>query len=306
VSEYQQVEKSRLLERELHDALLAVLDALIELDGAPSAKEVRTLFPEFSAQSIILLVRSPNDAQPELLDIFQNAKANWTWLAAGNVLLNSRAPGFVAVVLRKFTQHMIVSVIDPGIGSGSAGGGSECGFSSRAPKTGWPPVGLYQLTQFPERMPQLRATLLVRGETSVYYWRVEPGNYDNPSDALGGCDDGNRDLYRAQYLNKLAESSFPRISLDAYPRASIEWHGASSYEERVIAAVEEQRKLFNRAVVYLRDSDRSLTATEAAPLKPRLEIEIRDERTDRSAPLPAVLGNSEDVAVVTIFSKPLY
>jgi hypothetical protein len=32
---------------------------------------------------------------------------------------------------------------------------------------------------------------------------VEPGNYDNPPDASGSCDDGNRDEYRAQYLNEL-------------------------------------------------------------------------------------------------------
>ena len=68
--------------------------------------------------------------------------------------------------------------------AGGAGGGSECGLSLRAPKARWPSVGLYLLTQFPERMPGLTATFLVGGDTTVYYLRVEPGNYDNPPDAV--------------------------------------------------------------------------------------------------------------------------
>jgi hypothetical protein len=113
--------------------MLVVLDALIGLGAAVPVEEARKLYPEFAAQSMILLVRSPNDAQSALLDIFHDAKANWTWLATGNVLVKARTPGFAALLLGRFTQHMTVSVLDPGFGSAFGGGGSECGFSLRAP-----------------------------------------------------------------------------------------------------------------------------------------------------------------------------
>jgi hypothetical protein len=287
------------VERDRHDALLVVLDALIGLGAPVPAKEARKLYPEFAAQSLILLVRSHDDAQAALLEVFQIARANWDWLAAGNVLCKTWPPGFAALLLGRLTQHLLVSVYDPGHGGGFGGGGSECGFSLRGPKAGWPPVGLYLLTQFPGRITWLPATLLVDGETHVSYWRAEPGNYDNPADVPGYCDEGNRDRYRAQYLKKF-------ITVDPYPELIIQWSDENQYRRRVMAAVEEQRAAFRRAVACLREAGQILTPAEAEALQPRLEMVIRDERTDRSAPLPTVLENDESVAVRTAFTKPLY
>jgi hypothetical protein len=307
VSEYQPTGESspQAVERDRHDALLAVLDALIGLGATVPVEDARKLYPEFAAQAMILLVRSPGAAQPALLDIFQDARANWTWLAAGNVLMKTRPPGFAALLLSRFTQHMTVSVYDAGAGGGVGGSGSECGSLIGAPKAGWPAVGVYQLTQFPERIPRLTATFLVGGDTTVYYWRAERGDYHNPPDVPGSCDDGNRDQYRAQYLTRLMEFSFPRISLDPYPQITIEWKGEADYTQRLIAAVEEQRARFCLAVARLREPGRALTPAEPEASEPRLEIMIRDERTDQSAPLPAVLEQDKAVAVRTAFSKPL-
>jgi len=307
VTEYQPTQDSSWqgIERERHDALLVVLDALIGLGAGVPVKEARKLYPEFAAQSIILLVRSPEDAQSALLDILHDARANWTWLAAGNVLLKHRTPGLASLLLSRFTQHMTVSVVDGGFGGGVGGGGSECGFSSRAPKQGWPAVGLYLLTQFPERMPGLAATFLVGGEAIVYYWRAEPGNYDNPPDLPGSCDDGNRDRYRAQYLTKLMESSYQRISLNPYPQITIVWKNQDQYRRQLIAAVEEQRTRFDRAVASLEESGPVLTHEETALLKPRLEILIRDDRDDKAVPLPAILENDKTVAVRAALTKPI-
>jgi hypothetical protein len=285
-------------ESDRHDALLMVLDALIGLGAPVPPAQARKLYPEFAAQSLILLVRSHDDAQAELFDIFQIARANWDWLAAGNVLFKTRPPGFAALLLGRFTQHLLVSVYDPGQGGGFGGGGSECGFSLRAPKAGWPPVGLYLLTQFPGRITWLPATFLVDGETPVSYWRAEPGNYDNPPDVPGYCDEGNRDRYRAQYLNKLMEF-LTRTRLDPYPQVRIEWKDADRYRQQLMAAVEEQRAAFLRAA-------QALTPDEAGRLRPRLEMVIRDERADPSVALPAVLGNDADVAVRTELTRPLY
>jgi hypothetical protein len=305
VEEYQPVEEflPDTVERNRHDALLVVLDALIGLGAALPVKETRKLYPEFAAQSLILLLRSGDNAQSALLDIFQSAKANWDWLAAGNVLVKKRPPGFAYVLLSRITQHITVSVVDRGVGGGGASGGSECGFSLRGPKPGWPGVGLYSLTQFPERMPGLSTTFLVDGDTTVYYWRVEPGNYDNPPDLPGSCDDGNRDGYRAQYVNKL--TGFSDIRLNAYPHETIFWQGDADYKQQLLAVLEKQRASFHHIVMSLQQSGRVLTASEGATLKPRLEIMILDQRADRSVPLP-VLSEHDVPAPITTFSKPLY
>jgi hypothetical protein len=306
---YQPVDASAFYqpqERDRHDALLVVLDALIELDAAVPVTETRKLYPEFPAQSLILLVRSQEDSTSALLDIAANAKANWNWLAAGNALAKSRAAGFAALLLSRFTQHMTVSVVSPGYAPGyNMGWGSECSFSLAAPKTGWPAVGLYWLTQFPERFHGLKATFLVDGQTPVYYWRKELGNYDNPPDLPGYCDDGNRDRYRAEYLKKLTQFAYPAIFVDPYPQVSITWKDDADYRNQLIAAVEKQRVVLQRIVARLQQSGKMLTPNETATLKSRLEIVIRDERVDRSTALPTVLENDAMIAIRTAFTKPL-
>jgi hypothetical protein len=139
--------------RDRHDTLLTVLDALIDLGATVPAGEARRLYPEFPAQSLIFLVRWPQPDDSALLDIARIAKANWNWLTAGNVLVKNRTPGFAALLLPRFTQHLTISVVNVGTGGSSTSGGSECGVSMRAPKASWPTVGLYALTRFPERPP---------------------------------------------------------------------------------------------------------------------------------------------------------
>jgi hypothetical protein len=306
VAEYQPSEQfSSQAALDRHDSLLAVLDALIALHAAVPAEQAQKLYPEFPAQSLILLVRSPQPDDAALLDITRIAKANWNWLAAGNVLVKDRPPGFAALLLSKFTQHLTISVVDAGMGGFSGGGGSECGFSMRAPKASWPAVGLYILSQVPERLPGVNATYLVGGDTPVYYLRVEPGNYDNPGDDPGYCDDGNRDQYRAQYLAKLMANASPQIKLDPYPYATIVWKEETDFRQQLLTTVEQQRNLFRRALAALQDSARVLTPAETETLKPRIEIIIHDERANKSIPLPALPEQAGTIVVETNFTKPL-
>jgi hypothetical protein len=294
-------------ERDRHDALLAVLDAVIELDATVPVDDARKLYPEFAAQSLILLVRSRENTDSALLDIARNAKANWNWLAAGNVLVKKPTQGFAALLLSRFTQHVAVSVISPRYLTGGSAGGisSECGYSARPPKPGWPAVGMYWLTSDPERIPSLTATFLVGGNTPVYYWRKVSGNYGNRPDLAGACHEGNRDQYRAEYLNKL-QFPFQAMTLDSHPHIIIEWKGRASYRQELIAAVKERREAFRRVVASLQGSGNVLTQAEAEALKPRLEIVIRDERDDRSVALPSILENDETITVRTAFTQPLY
>lgn len=253
------------------------------------------------AQSVILLVRSPQPAERELLDILDHAKANSIWLAAGNVLINKPPAGFAALLLGRFTQHITVSVTD-GVGGAAGSGVSGCTFPLDGQKIGWPRVAVYKISQFPGTF-RLPATFLVGGETPVYYWRAEVGNYINPLDAsASGCRDGNRDQYRLQYLRKIP-GPFTETRLDAYPQVIIAWHGEQDYLTQIATAIRGMDSKF-RAVIRLLKENGRLTAEEAAALEPRLEVRIEDRRRDRSVPLPKYWSDySENVRPE--FSEPL-
>src|SRR4029077_4910038 len=123
VAEYQPTEGlSSPADLDRHDSLLPVLDALIAMHAAVPAEQARKLYPEFPAQSLILLVRSPQPDDSALLGIMRIAKANWNWLAAGNVLIKDRTLGFAALLLSKFTQHLTVSAGHTGMGGFSGAG----------------------------------------------------------------------------------------------------------------------------------------------------------------------------------------
>ncbi|MCU1284154.1 MAG: hypothetical protein JWO13_504 [Acidobacteriales bacterium] len=300
LSEYSPQDPS-VLDRDRHDAMLAVLDAIIEMQAAVSTEDARKLYPEFPAQAVILLVRSPH-SQSALLQIFNEAKANWTWLAAGNVLAKSRPPGFAALLMGSFTQHLTISVFDHGMGGGIGGASSCCGGGS-LPKSGWPQVGLYYLTQFPERMG-LPVTFLVGGKTPVYFGRLEHGNYDNPSDIPDACNDGNRDDYRAEYLNQFLQSPSQSINLSAYPTTSIAWRSEAMFKSDLIAAVKDEQAKFLRVTSLLREKG-LLTSAEAEGLQPKIEVVIQDYRNNRTAPIPTFTDNENALAVKSAFTKPL-
>ena len=175
-------------------------------------------------------------------------------------------------------------------------------LSLAPPKRGWPPVGLFTLMQFPGRFPWMDATYPVGGETPVFYYRAEPGNYDNPPDEAGYCDDGDRDRYREKYLNALIPNS--HVYLDAYPYRSIVWLNESQYKLDLAAVVEELNTVFRRALGAI--PEQVLTREESQSLKPRIEMVIRDDRRNPATPLVAtVLGLGDSVTVRTAFTKPL-
>jgi len=105
----QKVSENQSLQEPGEDgAMLAILDALIELHARVPVAGAHRLYPRFAPQAIILLVGSGSSAQQPLLDIFDRTAVNAEWLAAGNVLFRYRTAGFVSRLMDKFTQHVTV------------------------------------------------------------------------------------------------------------------------------------------------------------------------------------------------------
>jgi hypothetical protein len=270
-------------DRDRHDAMLAVLDAVIQLRVAVSASDAARLYPEFPGQSLILLSMDGPNANSFLLDIFRAEKINRAaWLTAGNLLAQRRAPGFAAAVLVNFAVHGELRVIDsnrPVLGTGSSSG---CGSGGEG-KVGWPLIGTYALSQ-----KVTGATLLVDGADPTYYRRTVNGAYDRWDNiCCGDCSSERADfnLFREHYVTGLLSAPSQNPPLKSSFNRTIVWKNRDAYSEYLRNLVNDQQEAF--AVTARRlVSTGLMTPEEAAAIKPQLEIAILDDREDKSTPLP--------------------
>jgi hypothetical protein len=281
---------------DLYDALLGVLDALIQFGAEVPAADAQRLYPQFPVQSLILLSRSQENPAPALLEMFQAEQIRPTaWLAAGDILLQRRAEGFATAVLAGLTVHAQVDVYESGVG-GSFGGGNLCcmaggPFRSRI---GWPPLGVYAFSGCGIRL-QPGATLLADGPDPVHYHRQVNGSYH--ADGVTGCACGeDRDLVYQHYLTALLFHPPEEPPLRAHVSHLIEWQGPDAYSSELAAFIAAQQRVFAELARQLGNL-RLVSETEAATLRPRLQIRISDYRASPARALPALAPLPENVTV---------
>jgi hypothetical protein len=278
-----------------HDAMLGVLDALIQLGVQVPAGDAQRIYGEFPVQSLVLLSRSQEDTAPALLAIFTNAR-RWpaAWLAAGDLLLQRRAEGFAAAVIEGMTVHALVMVTDRGGGGGVGGGSLCCGLgSSPKPKAGWPPLGVYAFGGCGERL-QAGATVLAGGTDPAYYSRQVNASYT--PDGGAGCCNPDQDLVRQHYLTTLLFGSAEQPPVRAHVSHTIAWQGMDAYRGELAALIAEQQRVFAELARRLGKLG-LLSEEEAKTLRPRLEIRVWDQRAAPQPALPAIATLAENVTV---------
>jgi hypothetical protein len=93
-------------------AIEAVADALIQLEARLPAATIMHLYPQFPAQTMILLSRSP-DSTAAVLEIFQTTHSGYLWLAAGNLraVHPPVPPGFARSLLSGFVAKFVFWVV---------------------------------------------------------------------------------------------------------------------------------------------------------------------------------------------------
>jgi hypothetical protein len=280
------------------DAMLAVLDALIEFGAEVPAGDAQRIYPEFPVQSLILLSRAPNDAQagtsPALLDIFKcERRRPAAWLAAGNVLLQRRAEGFAAAVVEGMTVHALVTVTQPGAGGFGSGSASCCGGGlPTKSKAGWPPVGVYGFAGCGERV-QPGSTVLAPGTDPAYYHRHVDAGYQTASEC--GCN-LDRDLASQHYLTALLFASEDRPPVRAHVAHTIVWQGVQAYRSELEGFVGEQQGIFAELARRLGDGGQ-LSAEDVKTLRPALQIQIWDQRPGQQPALPAITTAADNVTI---------
>jgi hypothetical protein len=87
-----------------------------------------------------------------------------------------------------------------------------------------------------------------------------------------------------------------RPSLPAHVSRTIAWQSPEAYLRDLAAFIAEQQIRFTYVAQKLRESNR-LSESEAATLRPRLQITIQDQRTTRDTTLPALAPLPENVTV---------
>lgn len=289
--------------RAQHDAMLAILDALIQLSAAVSGNESKKLYPEFPTQSLILLGRawtypdSLDSSNRILLEIFRTEHFQPAWLAAGNILAQRMAEGFAAAVLDKMTVHMSLLVTSPhgpmgGIGSSACG---DSGGELPSDRADWPEIGYYSLVN-----PGSGATLLADGADPSYYMRKVDRLYDRDLYNRGGQCNGvmpnSWDILREHYITRLLgePQDTPPLKVSIY-RTMI-WENSKTYLAYMRNFVTQQQSKFGEVEDKLRNCH-LMTTEEIAALKLHIEITIADNREEKTTPLPRPENFGENVTI---------
>jgi hypothetical protein len=278
-----------------HDAMLGVLDALIQFGAQVPAGDAQRIYAEFPVQSLILLSRSQEDTAVALLSIFKSEQ-RWpaAWLAVGALLLERRAEGFAAAVVEGMTVHAQVMVTEPGTGSGVGGSALCCGAGlPPKDKAGWPPLGVYAFGGCGNRV-QVGAMVLAGGTDPAYYHRQVNASYH--ADALScGCNP-DKDLVRQHYLTRMLFETDEHPPVRAHVPHTIVWQSPDAYRSELAAFMGEQQHVL--AELARRLGERSLLSeAEAKSIRPRLQIRVWDQRASQEDALPAVAPLSENITI---------
>ncbi|MDQ3917525.1 MAG: hypothetical protein M3348_03535 [Acidobacteriota bacterium] len=257
----------------------AALDALIRLDAEVPSEKLLPLYQSSPDEVVILLARSPEQNRQALLPLFVADAPGARWLAVGNLLAETRAPGFAARLLQELKIEASLYVYDREGGHDySMGGGGGCGGCGRgvSREEDFPPISYYQLTETPSR----GATVIAPGRHVVYYTR-------RPSANCGGSytSDSERDRLRVEYLAGLLNTTEEDLKLDARPLREIVCRDARECR-RAVAAVRDEIEQSHAALLRRLLEENLLDAPEASGLKPDITLDINDSREEKSFPLP--------------------
>jgi hypothetical protein len=288
-------------ERDDHDAMLGVLDAIIQMDGKVPPELAAKLYTEFPVQAVIFLARGRPATSDFLLDIFQKENSEMAvaatsartlaWLAAGDLLMGLRPRGFAAAILGGLTVHAGIRVVDEGsvAGLGPGIGGSCSGPVFPYQWAGWPLVGNYSFAG---------KILLAGGADPLFYARTVTGASRSADGGELTC--GLRldpDELREHLLAGLAGESASNPSVQSSVETTITWGNDDQYLRDLHAFINRQQVLFDKLSRKLMDEG-LISAEERVSARPSLQVRISDERGKKPSSLPVIQDTASNVNIV--------
>lgn len=292
LTDYQSALTSKLDQLTIHvkpetRLLNAIFDALIQIDADVMAERLMPYYERFPAQVMILLSKSPERNQKELLALLERPNLGISWFVICNALARTKAPGFAKYLLQdlEIVTNVIVTS-DPqqgfGFGGGFGCGGHACGFGNYRPPPDYPPFVFYELTRHPARGVVAFST----GKHPVFYFRSEEGSERNANSGSFDClSERQPDEHRMEYLAELLNTPRVLLDFDLKRNATLLWKGALNYRVKLTSIRAEVDRSYRQFARRFNNAG-LLTDAEMSELKPKVKVNIHDMRSDVSTPLP--------------------
>jgi hypothetical protein len=288
-----------------HDAMSAVLDALIERREVVSPERIGVLAGDFPVQAVILASRLPiAEATPLLLGWYGDGEARGDSVLprmAAMMLAKSPPPGFAGSVLAHSEEELSIAVRDDSEGLGNGGASGCCGDSlGQLPVKGWPPLFWYGLDEnglvsgpASEHSQSGNVLVIEAGGDRITYRRGRTDQGSGSCNFPHGLDAGTRQHLIAEMLG---------ISVEAMPwrvkeSELIRWRSDGQYRSRLEAVVRSHEAQLEGTVAVL-VAKGFVTADERIEVRPKLSILIFDERTTHCSTLPGVVLRDQRTAVM--------
>lgn len=267
--------------------LNATFDALIQIDADVAGELLMPYYEQFPTQVLILLSKTPERNQKELMSLLEQPNLGVNWFVICNALTSAKAPGFAKYLLQDLeivTNVFVTS--DPqqgyGFGGGFGCGGYACGFGNYHPPPEYPPFVFYELTRHAAR----GVVAFSPGKYPVFYYRSEEGSERNANGGSLDClSEGQRDEHRVEYLAELLNTPRVLLDFDLKRNTTLLWKGALNYRVKLTSIRVEVDRSYRQFARRFNDAG-FLTDAEMSELKPKVKVNIHDMRSDVSTLLP--------------------
>jgi hypothetical protein len=281
------------------DALLAVVDALIQLDGRIPPATIREALArdgdsELQAPLLVLLLRFPAaEARPVWQSImFSGDRYSAAARLAADVLSKNPPPGFAAKLLDGLSELAEVDVVDPdarlGYGN-SPWGGFGCA-SAPGPREDWPSIGVYVFSDVPANSG---STLLIDEIGPVYVTRVQM-RVDELSQSAWCLGHPLHTMppftymtedHRVKLIGRLIGAKPDEMPITLETHLSIDFRSVEQYRVQMAALVDGQLAQFTSVVGEL-CARGLMTADERRTTVPQIQVTVSDMRKSDQPPLP--------------------
>jgi hypothetical protein len=274
--------------------MIAVLDALIQMNVAVPADSLRNLAPDFGNAVAIFLARMPSDESAPLSMQFYRDMASvnsYSLQYVSAALLALHPSGeFATDLLSNTTVQARVVIMQPnadGVGFGSGGSGY---FSGGNPREDWPKIGQYRM-----RKEKEDGDFVVVGGIDPIYARRQEANYclDNDCNMAFGVALGPEERRRlvAEMLGVKPEE----IAWETFVETTIEYRSMEQFHTALLAFVEQQEQKYRETAEALAERE-LFEESEVLHSLPRLELRFVDMRGEGSEAFPKEMGLPERVS----------
>jgi hypothetical protein len=196
------------------------------------------------------------------------------------LLSKAPPPGFAASVLAEFEEKLHVTVVSGNYGVGGGGASSSCGDGfGRGIPPGWPPLFSYGAE---ENKSETHDPVLVRaGGDTITYHRIDQHT------GWGTCFDPHpiTAATRSHLLVEMLGAVAKKTPWAVEKNDTISWEDPDQFLRALQNRIDEEENDLH-ALAEALYARHDLTREEADSVRPRLAVEIFDDRVAGSPPLP--------------------